>query len=156
MSNGKIDFKKLHQLVTEGKSGREIAKHFGVTPGAISQAKKRLKIAVIKDTALEAAHKIRDKSLNAADQLYKINQEANRLLDTLEKEPDLKIKVMKEIRGQLKLQLEIFQCLYDMQSVQEFQAEVLDIIASVDPEVRDEIIYQLKKRSALRSALQFN
>jgi hypothetical protein len=145
MSNGKIDFKQLHQLVIEGKTGREMAKHFGVTPGAISQARQRLKVAVVKDTALEAAHKIRDKTLNAADQLYKINQEANRLLDTLEQEPDLKIKIMKEIRGQLKLQLEIFQCLYDLQAVQQFQTEVLDIIASVDPEVRDEIIFRLKE-----------
>jgi hypothetical protein len=153
---GKIDYIELHRLLTDGKSGAEIAKHFGVTPGAISQAKQRLKTAVVKDVALESAHRVRDKTLNAVDQLFKINQEANRLLGDLEKDPGLKLKVMAEIRGQLKLQLEIFQTLYDLKAVAEFQEEVLDAIASVSPEVRDEIIFRLKERSVVRSALQLN
>jgi len=155
-SGGKIDYKQLHQMLTDGKSGREIAKHFGVTPGAISQAKQKLKIAVVKDVALESAHKVRDKTLNAVDQLFKINAQAHQLLNRLEKDPNLKLKVMAEIRGQLKLQLEIFQTLYDLKAVAEFQQEVLEAIASVSPKVRDEIIYRLKERSVVRSALQLN
>ena len=41
---------------------------------------------------------------------------------------ELALKAMQEIRGQLKLQLEIFQALFDMQAVQQFQAEVLEVI----------------------------
>jgi len=69
---------------------------------------------------------------------------------------ELALRAMAEIRGQLKLQLEIFQALYDMQAVQQFQAEVLEIIGSVDPEARDEIIRRLTERNALRSTLELN
>ncbi|MGO9370603.1 MAG: hypothetical protein ACLQBD_00710 [Syntrophobacteraceae bacterium] len=69
---------------------------------------------------------------------------------------ELALKAMQEIRGQLKLQLEIFQVLFDMQAVQQFQAEVLEVIGSVSKEARDEIIRRLTERNALRSALDLN
>ena len=66
---------------------------------------------------------------------------------------ELALKAMQEIRGQLKLQLEIFQALFDMQAVKQFQAEVLEVIASVSTQARDEIIRRLTERNALRSTL---
>lgn len=81
--NGKIDKLKLSQLLRSGKSGAECAKHFSVTPGAISQARKELNIAVVKSVALETAHHVVDQNLNAVDQLQKINGYANELLDLL-------------------------------------------------------------------------
>jgi len=79
----KIDFKELNRLVTEGKSTTEIAKIFSCTPGAVSQAKKKLKISVVKNVVLESAHKVVDKNLDAIGQLQKINKAANQLLDEL-------------------------------------------------------------------------
>ena len=69
---------------------------------------------------------------------------------------ELALKAMQEIRGQLKLQLEIFQALFDMQAVQEFQAEVLEVIGSVSPGAREQIINRLAEKNALRSALDLN
>jgi hypothetical protein len=69
---------------------------------------------------------------------------------------ELALKAMQEIRGQLKLQLEIFQALFDMRAVQQFQTEVLEVIGSVSTEARDEIIRRLTERNALRSALDLN
>jgi DNA-binding Lrp family transcriptional regulator len=69
---------------------------------------------------------------------------------------ELALKAMQEIRGQLKLQLELFQALFDMKAVQQFQTEVLEIIGSVSTEARDEIVRRLTKRYALRSALDLN
>ena len=69
---------------------------------------------------------------------------------------ELALKAMQEIRGQLKLQLEIFQALFDMRAVQQFQTEVLEVIGSVSAEARDEIIRRLTERNALRSALDLN
>jgi hypothetical protein len=69
---------------------------------------------------------------------------------------ELAFKAMQEIRGQLKLQLEIFQALYATQAVQQFQAEVLEIIGNVSPEARDEIIRRLNEKNALRSNLDLN
>ena len=75
----------------------------------------------------------------------------------LPKDPrELALKAMQEIRGQLKLQLEMFQALFDIQAVQQFQSEVLEVIGNVSPEARDEIIRRLTEKSALRSALDLN
>ena len=82
-TSGKIDKVKLSQMLRAGKSGRECAKHFGVTPGAISQARKELNIAVVRHVGLEAAHKVVEENLNAVAQLQKINEYANELLDLL-------------------------------------------------------------------------
>lgn len=79
----KIDFNELNRLVTQGKSTTEIAKIFSCTPGAVSQAKKKLKISVVKNVVLENAHKVVDKNLDAVAQLQKINRDANELLDLL-------------------------------------------------------------------------
>jgi len=68
---------------------------------------------------------------------------------------EIALKAMNEIRGQLKLQLEIFQALYDLKAVQEFQEEVLSAIGKAAPDVRTKILNNLNKRRALRSAVKF-
>ena len=156
MPNLKIDRVKLNQMLRSGKPQREIAQVFGVTESAISKAKKELRMTVIKNVALESAHRVVDKNLDAIDQLQKINNAANLLLDELEQTPELKLKVMAEIRGQLRLQLDIFQTLYDMKAVQEFQQEVLTAIGSASPEVRNAIISRLNQNSIIRTALRFD
>lgn len=83
MPKPKIDKLKLHRLLSSGKSQKEVAQVFGVSEGAISKAIKGLNIAVVKNVALENAHKVVGKSLNAIDQLQKINNYANEILDLL-------------------------------------------------------------------------
>lgn len=81
MPRPKIDRVKLSRMLRAGKAQREIAQFFGVTEGAITKAKKEININVVKNVALENAHRIVDKELNAVDQLHKINQDAHELLD---------------------------------------------------------------------------
>ncbi len=69
---------------------------------------------------------------------------------------ELALKAMAEIRGQLKLQLEIFQALFSLQAAEEFQNIVLEIIGEVDSSVRNEIIRRLNAKRAVRSAVKFN
>ena len=69
---------------------------------------------------------------------------------------ELALKAMGEIRGQLNLQLEIFRSLYDFAAVSEFQKEVLESIKEVAPDVRDKIVFNLQKRRAIRSTLEFH
>jgi hypothetical protein len=191
MSKPKIDKVKLNQLLRSGKTQRECSQVFGVTESAISKAKKELNINVVKNVALENAHRVVDKNLDAVDQLQKINTYANELLDLcmrwqrgdkealqiLEgqvkyvrvngqdepvkefkfKDPrEIALRAMAEIRGQLKLQLEIFQCLYDLKAVQEFQEEVLTAIGEASPDVRNKIINRLNQRRALRRSIRFD
>jgi hypothetical protein len=193
MAKAKIDIVKLNRLLRSGKTQRECAQVFGVTESAISKAKKELNVNVVKNVALENAHRVVDKNLNAVDQLQKINDHANELLDLcmawgrgddaalqiLEsqrttrmarigdeqvpvdefkfKDPrELALKAMAEIRGQLKLQLDIFATLYDMKAAAEFQKEVLTAIGEVAPDVRSKIIHRLNEKRAIRSAVRFH
>jgi hypothetical protein len=121
-------------------------------------------------------HKINDNANDLLDFLMRWNREDEEALQILEgqvhkvkvrgsegeitrykfKDPrDLALKAMAKIRGQLKLQLEIYQTLYDMNAVAEFQKEVLDAIGEADPETRERIIRALKSRRAIRSTLEF-
>lgn len=189
-----VDRKRLPKLVKEGKSQIEIANIFGVSQVAVSVALRKMKLATIKNVVLEAAPKVVEKNLNAVDQLQRINDVANNLLNELtgedhiidnmvkavqatiefkanpskdnetylkniikmvNSEKNTAIKACAEIRGQLSLQLEIFQTLYDIEAVAEFQREVLDAIAEVAPAVQKTIINNLKKRKALRESVSF-
>jgi len=155
MGNGKIDKIKLSQMLRSGKSGKDCAKFFSVTEGAISQDRKELKISVIKNVTLETAHQVVEKNLNAVEQLLNINRKANELLERAiqAKDHDTTLKAMREIRGQLELQLEIFKTLYDLEAVAEFQREVLTAIDEVDRNVRDRIVQRLKENKALRGSV---
>ena len=70
-------------MLRDGKPQSKIAQFFGVTEGAISKAKKELNVAVVKNVALESAHKVVAENLDAIAQLTKINRYANELLDLL-------------------------------------------------------------------------
>lgn len=188
MPKPKIQRVKLFQMLRSGKSQKEVAQFFGVSEGAISKAKKELNVAVVKDVALESAHKVVSQNLDTLAQLQKINSNANELLDLLMrwnrgdevalqilesqvrkvkvrgqeeevaeyrlKDPrELALKAMAEIRGQLALQIDIFQTLYDVQAVANFQNAVLTSIGEVSPEVRNKIINRLKEMRALRGSV---
>jgi len=68
---------------------------------------------------------------------------------------EIALKAMAEIRNQLKLQLEIYQTLYDVKAAEEFQQEVLTAIGEAAPDVRARIIINLQEKRAIRSAIQF-
>ena len=69
---------------------------------------------------------------------------------------ELALKAMAEIRGQLKLQLEIFETLYSLQAAEEFQNAVMEAIGEASPDVRTRIIQKLNQRSTVRGALKFH
>jgi hypothetical protein len=152
----KVDKVKLSEMLRSGKSGKECAEYFSVSEAAISQNRKELNISVVKSVALESAHRVVDKHLNAVDQLRNINLKANALLELAIKAKDhgTTLKAMAEIRGQLNLQLEIFKTLYDLEAVAEFQRTVLETIGEVAPDVRERIIRGLKESRSLRQSVE--
>jgi hypothetical protein len=101
MPQPKIDKLKLSQMLRAGKAQRAIAQVFGVTEGAISKAKKELNISVVRSVALENAHKVVDKNLDAVDQLQRINEKANAMLDELTGEDKLIDRMAKAVEGAL-------------------------------------------------------
>jgi len=83
MPKPKIDRVKLNRMLRAGKSSKDAAKYFGVSEPAICKARKELNVAVVKNVVLENAHWVVSKELNTIDQLQKINNRANKILDTL-------------------------------------------------------------------------
>jgi predicted transcriptional regulator len=170
-----MDLDKLRALHSKGLSGTAIAEELGVTKGGVSKQLKKLNLAVVKNIVLESADKVVRKNLTAIEQLQKINTAANDILNTLlklikgdkaalkdlEKHPDFKLKdprelalkACSEIRGQLGLQADLFDKMYNARYTAEFQDEVLTAIGEVEPNVRKRIIQRLKERGALRSTV---
>ncbi len=68
---------------------------------------------------------------------------------------EIALRAMGEIRGQLKIQLDIFQALYSLQAAEEFQNIVLETIGEVDSNVRKEIIRKLNAKRTVRKAVRF-
>lgn len=64
------------------------------------------------------------------------------------------ISISGEVRRQIELQVKIFETAYNVQMVAEFQEEVLEILRSVDPKLRDEAIARLKRRRSMRGLLR--
>lgn len=65
----------------------------------------------------------------------------------------LALAAMQEIRGQLTLQLQIFEVLCDVEAIGNFQREVLQAIGEESRETRDRIIRRLKEGNALRATV---
>ena len=190
----KIQNADLERLAIEQKLGcTAIAKQLGCSKSAVSKRMKALGMMISKKVALYHAGDLVERKINMVDQLQKINDNANELLDLLMawnrgddtalqilesqvstkkvrvgqveelvkeykfKDPrELALKAMQEIRGQLNLQLDIFKALYDLESIAEFQKEVITIIGEVAPDVRQRIIEALKEKRAIRSATDFS
>ena len=156
MTPKKINDTKLVRLVDEGRSQAETARELGVSRQAVSKRLIELRGRTTKIIAVKKIEQVVDQKLDAIEQLQKINTEANRLLDELEQTPEVKLKIMAEIRGQLRLQLDIFQTLYDMQAVKEFQEEVLSAVGEADKETRNAIIDRLNQKRTIRKSIRFD
>ena len=156
MSQKKINDTKLVRLVDEGKRQADVARELGVSRQAISKRLIELRGRTTKIIATKKIEQVVAQRLDAAEQLHRINIQANQLLDELEQSPELKLKIMAEIRGQLKLQLDILSTLYDMKAVQEFQSEVLNAIGEADKETRNAIITRLNQRKTIRQSIRFD
>jgi len=77
----KVDKDELYQLLAQGKSVTECARHFGVNHAVISRWKKRFGTIVAMDVQLASASRFIDEHLNTVAQLQKVNQDAHELLD---------------------------------------------------------------------------
>ena len=62
---------------------------------------------------------------------------------------EIALKACAEIRNQIKLQLEIFQTLYSLKEVEEFQKTVVEILGEVSPEMRAEFVRKLNAKPSV-------
>ena len=193
MTKCKINNRKLLRMVDQGKPQVEAAEFFGVSKQAVNKRLKELRGKTTRVIVAKKVEQIIDRKIDTMDQLIRINEYANEILELVMKwgrgddealqvlesqiktkkvrvgkeeidvqefklkDPrELALKACAEIRNQLKLQLEIFQTLYSLQAAEEFQNIVLETIAEVDPNVRNEIIRRINSKRAVRSALRIS
>ena len=168
MAVPKVDIRKLDQLLREGKTVKECAKHFDVTPGAISQRKKELKHQIVRVAGLEKAGEVVEAHLDMASELRKINNAINQELARAQAQvedsetgdiraiQEIIIKLSAEIRRQLETQVKIFEAYSEFKDRAAFQNEVLRILDDMQPGVRDEAIRRIKNAGALRGAITVN
>ena len=64
------------------------------------------------------------------------------------------INVSAEIRKQIELQLKIAESLYNIQVMQEFQAEIIQTLKEADPVIAARVIHKLKERRTLRGLMR--
>ena len=144
------DREKIDKAILEGVPIRRIVAQFGASQGTIQRHKKHVSQQLLK--AKNAEDLASGDTL--LEQMKKINENANKLLDTAmgstEKgkntNPGVAIMAMREIRGQLALQLDIFKVMYDMKGMKEFQEEVISILDELGPKVKDKFLKKLKEK----------
>ena len=133
----------------------QAANELGVSRQAVNNRLKQLRGRTTHAMVAGRIDKVIDNKIDTFAQLEKINNKANELLDAAETDTQDTIRLMGEIRNQLKLQLELFQTMWDVRAAEEFQDTVLTVIGQVDPEVRKKILAELNSRSAIRNAVTF-
>jgi predicted transcriptional regulator len=171
------DIAREHGISRQAVSKRLIELRGKTTKAVV--AKKVNEIVERKIDALEQLHKINSYANELLDLLMRWNRGDEEAIQILEsqvrkvkvgsgedvewikeykfKDPrELALRAMAEIRGQLSLQLDIFQALFSLQAAEEFQNTVLEVIREVDPHVRDKIIRRLNERRTIRQAVHFS
>lgn len=176
-----INDRMLWAMVDGGAKPKEVAEALGCSASTVRDHIKRRQRKTTELVVASEARPVVERELNAIDQLHRINEDANKLLmaamggirqleaadlsdmgveealdlmRTVAAGREVALKAMGEIRGQLKLQLDLFQALYDVRAAEEFQREVLAAIREVAPDVRDRIIDRLRQRRAVRQLIQ--
>ena len=150
-----INDTKLIRLVDSGTSQAEIARQLEVSPAAINKRLKQLRGRSTHAMIAGRIDTVIDQKIDTWKQLEKINRQANDLLDKAEGNVQESALLMREIREQLKLQLELFKTMWDVKAAAEFQDTVLSVIGKIDPEVRKQILQELNAKSAIRNAVTF-
>lgn len=83
-------------------------------------------------------------------------QQLKQIILQISRDKNTAIKACAEIRGQIKLQFEILQGLYNIETVAEFQKEVIQLLKDTDPELRDEFLRRLRQRRGLRNTVSIS
>jgi hypothetical protein len=156
-------------MVDEGMGVRAISRETGINQGTISRRVAKLKRGAAREIVVHNAGAVVTQQIDGINQLARINQKANEMLDSLmlvingepealakvpeawrNKDPrELVLKTMAEIRAQIAGQFDLLQDLFDWSQVAQFQQEVLDSIKEAAPDVRDKIIENLNRKNTL-------
>ncbi len=156
----KIDLDALDQMITDGKSTGEIAAHFGCTPGAVSQAKRRIGVAVANEAgSLRHAPALTEKRQNAMDRLMDLADRCNNELAWIEEAVPpstnegyqqwqaMKIKHTAEIRKLISAMADIRVKIYHAETVEKAIKIMFEEIGNESPECQKRVRDRLERCS---------
>jgi predicted transcriptional regulator len=149
------DTKMLRLIDKEKKTQAEAAKILGVSRQAVNTRLRQLRGRTTYVVAAAHAEKAVESKLDVVSQLREINDTARCLLEKSADDAHLSVKLMAEIRNQLRLMMDVYTMLYSLEGAAEFQQAVLETLEACDPDLRKTVITRLNEKSALRTALRF-
>jgi predicted transcriptional regulator len=149
------DTRLLRLIDKEGQSQSLAAKDMGVSRQAVSTRLKQLRGRTTYAIAAANVQQAVDSKLDVVEQLKSINQTAQDLLAQTEDDAHLSVKLMAEIRNQLRLMMDVYEMLYSLEGAAQFQQTVLEVLEDCDPELRKKVVAKLNEKSSLRAALRF-
>ena len=94
MGRQKISLLELGERLRLGKSDQEIAAEFKMTARGVRKKRAQLDIQISRTAALHQAKVILTQQIDAQEQLLKINESANRILDRLERQLDRDVQAV--------------------------------------------------------------
>ena len=142
-----VDRKKMTQV--------QAAKELGVSKQAVHTRLKQLRGRTTYATAAVKVEQAIDSKLDVVEQLKSINHTAQDLLADVEDDAHLSVKLMAEIRNQLRLMMDVYEMLYSLEGAAQFQQTILEVLEECDPALRKQAIAKLNEKSSLRAALRF-
>lgn len=149
------DTKLLRLIDKENKSQSQAAKELGVSRQAVSTRLKQLRGRTSYAIAAVKVERAIDSKLDVVEQLKGINQTAQNLLAQTEDDAHLSVKLMAEIRNQLRLMMDVYEMLYSLEGAAQFQQTILEVLEECDPLLRKKAVAKLNEKSSLRAALRF-
>ena len=79
----------------------------------------------------------------------------SRLSDILKIQSQL-FAISAEVRKQIELQVKIYETIYNVRLVAEFQEEILEVLRTVEPSIREQAIRKLKERRSIRGLMRMD
>ena len=151
----KINDRELLRLVDKGGlSQSAAAKQLGVSRQAVSKRLQEVRGRSTRAVVAKQTQKVLQQSFDAVDQLNSINQKTLGLLDEAEQDGEFSLKVIAELRQQIRLAMEIQERVYSQQAAQEFMAVIVDVLRSVSPDAYKEFRERINSERTLRDAVR--
>jgi len=90
----------------------------------------------------ELAQRLREKGISNINEILKIQTSI--------------LSISAEIRRQIELQVKIYETIYNVEMISEFQKDIIEILKEVDTGLRDSVIKKLKERRSMRGLLRLD
>ncbi len=155
MQKKKINDKHMLSMVNAGTTQADIARHFDVTPGAVHKRLRELRGHTSYAVAAAKTSAIIDNKLNVISELNSINEQTKAILVGAKEDPQLALKAIGSIQQQIALAITLYEQVYNIDQMNNFNQEVLQVLEECDPELRKKVIDRLNAKASLRSAVRF-